>query len=133
MPRIGVLALDEVRSAIRDVFIEHVMGHGRFASASSLVGRVAMPTPDAVLSAAEQLASLGASEPLFGNPVVVDVGGATTDIHSVLPRARALASGPAPAPGHSVPSRRTSGCARAPRVWAPQPSTRDGSATSTKP
>lgn len=93
MPRIGVLALDDVRNAIRDVFIEHVMGHGRFASASSLVGRVAMPTPDAVLSAAEQLAALGTSEPLFSNPVVVDVGGATTDIHSVLPRARALPSG----------------------------------------
>lgn len=93
MPRIGVLTLDEVRAAIRDAFIEHVMGHGRFASASSLVGNVAMPTPDAVLSAAEQLASLGHSEPMFGNPVVVDVGGATTDIHSVLPRARTLASG----------------------------------------
>lgn len=99
MPRIGALELSPVRTAIRDVFIEHVIGRGRFSSASSLVGLISMPTPDAVLLAAERLAAMGSDEPLFANPLIVDVGGATTDVHSVLPRARQLASGAGLGPG----------------------------------
>jgi uncharacterized protein (TIGR01319 family) len=42
-----------------------------------------MPTPAAVLEAAKQMASGCGDEPGFGELVIIDPGGATTDVHSV--------------------------------------------------
>jgi uncharacterized protein (TIGR01319 family) len=95
LPRIGELDVNAAQGAIRDVFVEHVIGRGRFASASQLAGAIRMPTPSAVLAGTQVLARLGSGDPRFRAPVVVDVGGATTDVHSVQPpqshdRARAV-------------------------------------------
>ena len=49
----------------------------------TFVGRVAMPTPMAVLEAARLLADGVDGEPGLGDLLVLDVGGATTDVHSV--------------------------------------------------
>jgi uncharacterized protein (TIGR01319 family) len=84
MPRVGELHSSAAQSAIRNIFIEHVIGRGRFASGSDIAERVKMPTPAAVLSAAELVAELGAIDPLLARPVIVDVGGATTDVYSVI-------------------------------------------------
>jgi uncharacterized protein (TIGR01319 family) len=77
LPRIGVLNPGPARAAIRDVFLRHVIG-GRFGRRfARLVGAA---TPDAVLTAVELLA-----DHIGGGLLVVDVGGATTDVYSALP------------------------------------------------
>jgi uncharacterized protein (TIGR01319 family) len=79
LPRIGVLNPGPARSAIREVFLRHVIGGKRLSRGPRLARLVRGATPDVVLSAVELLgAGLG------GDLAVVDVGGATTDVYSVL-------------------------------------------------
>jgi uncharacterized protein (TIGR01319 family) len=84
MPAIGELRPGPVQDAVREIFAEHVMGTGRFGSGSFLAKALRMPTPAAVLAGAAVLARLGSAHGWLARPVVVDVGGATTDVHSVL-------------------------------------------------
>jgi uncharacterized protein (TIGR01319 family) len=95
LPRIGEIDVDAAQTAIRDIFVEHVIGRGRFASASPLAAAIRMPTPSAVLAGTQILARLGEVDPRVRSPVVVDVGGATTDVHSVqpIPRRRTAQQG----------------------------------------
>jgi uncharacterized protein (TIGR01319 family) len=85
LPRIGEIDVNAAQGAIRELFVEHVIGRGRFASASPVGAAIRMPTPAAVLAGTQALARLGGSDPRVRAPVVVDVGGATTDVHSVQP------------------------------------------------
>jgi uncharacterized protein (TIGR01319 family) len=84
MPRVGQLEVDDARRALREMFVEHVMGHGRFVGTPAVKEAIRMPTPAAVLAAAEAVTDLGGSYPELAAPVIVDVGGATTDVHSVI-------------------------------------------------
>ncbi|GIJ26699.1 hypothetical protein Vqi01_18610 [Micromonospora qiuiae] len=79
LPRIGLLAPLSARSAIRQVFLRHVIGGKRLSSGGRFARLVRAATPDAVLTGVEVLA-----EVVGGDLVVVDVGGATTDVYSVL-------------------------------------------------
>lgn len=85
LPRIGEIDVNAAQGAIRELFVEHVIGRGRFASTSRVAAAIRMPTPSAVLAGTQALARLGGSDPRVRAPVVVDVGGATTDVHSVQP------------------------------------------------
>ena len=79
VPRIGVIAPESARSAIRTAFLTHVIG-GKGLSADPLFARIVRaPTPDAVLSGVEVLA-----ESVGVDVLVVDIGGATTDVYSVV-------------------------------------------------
>ncbi len=81
VPRIGVLAPDGARAAVREVFVRHVIGGKRLTSPArraELESLVRAATPDAVLRGVEVLAEE------VGDVVVADVGGATTDVHSVV-------------------------------------------------
>lgn len=86
LPRIGVLDPVPARTAIREVFLRHVIG-GKGLSRGPAFGRlVRAATPDVVLAGVEILAD-GAPDhgvPGFGDVLVVDVGGATTDVYSVI-------------------------------------------------
>ncbi len=85
VPRIGVLTPESARAAIRAMFLEHVIGGKHLSKRADFVAMVRGATPDVVLTAVELLANgLGAEEPGVGDVVVVDVGGATTDVHSVV-------------------------------------------------
>ena len=88
VPRIGVLAPDSARRAIREIFLSHVIGGKHLSSRDSgerFAAMVRGATPDVVLTGVELLArGLGAEHPGAGDVVVVDVGGATTDVHSVV-------------------------------------------------
>jgi len=76
-PGIDELDIVPARAAIHDAFEEHIThAPGMERIAGFVTGRI-LPTPGAVLVAAELLASA------LGDLVVVDVGGATTDIHSI--------------------------------------------------
>jgi uncharacterized protein (TIGR01319 family) len=82
LPDIGRLAPESARTAIRDVFLEHVVGGARLSSDPRLRGWVRAVTPDAVLEGVTVLARLRAGAPVPG-VVVLDVGGATTDVYCV--------------------------------------------------
>ncbi|MBO4160267.1 glutamate mutase L [Micromonospora antibiotica] len=79
LPRIGVLAPVSARAAIREVFLRHVIGGKRLSRGSRFARLVRAATPDAVLTGVEVLADV-----VGGDLAVVDVGGATTDVYSVL-------------------------------------------------
>lgn len=82
MPKLGELEIESAREAILRVFLEHVIG-GKGLSASPAFERmVRMPTPEAVLEATRLLSRGTETLPGVGDVMVIDVGGATTDIHS---------------------------------------------------
>jgi len=78
VPKIGVLAPDSARHSIREMFLAHVIGGKHLSSRADFTAMVQGATPDIVLTGVEVLAEL------IGDVVVVDVGGATTDVHSVV-------------------------------------------------
>jgi uncharacterized protein (TIGR01319 family) len=83
VPQIGVLAPASARAAIREVFLSHVIGGKHLSSracqgVNTFTAMVRGATPDVVLTGVELLATAA------GEVVVVDVGGATTDVHSVV-------------------------------------------------
>jgi uncharacterized protein (TIGR01319 family) len=85
IPRIGTLAPGAARRTIREVFIGHVIGGKGLSRGPRFPRLVACATPDAVLAGVEVVAEvLGARPGSAGDVLVVDVGGATTDVYSVL-------------------------------------------------
>jgi uncharacterized protein (TIGR01319 family) len=84
VPRIGVLAPDSARSAIREMFLRHVIGGKHLSSRADFTAMVRGATPDVVLTAVELLARGTGELAGAGDVVVVDIGGATTDVHSVV-------------------------------------------------
>ncbi len=78
VPQIGVLQPEPARVAIRTMFLRHVIGGKRLSASAEFLAMVQAPTPDAVLSGVEVLAAA------TGDVTVVDVGGATTDVYSVV-------------------------------------------------
>jgi len=79
----GVLQVDKVRSIIREVFINRIIETKGLKKAEQFIDGILMPTPTAVLTAAKLLSQGTAKEEGLGELVVVDIGGATTDIHSI--------------------------------------------------
>jgi uncharacterized protein (TIGR01319 family) len=85
VPRIGVLAPESARAAIREMFLAHVIGGKHLSARTDFTTMVRGATPDVVLTGVELLArGLDDAHPGVGDVVVVDVGGATTDVHSVV-------------------------------------------------
>ena len=83
MPEIGVLEVDAANEKIRELFIARITEAKGIGRARSLIAEVLMPTPAAVLEAAKLLAAGTEDEPGLGELLLVDVGGATTDVYSV--------------------------------------------------
>ncbi|MGD9956623.1 MAG: glutamate mutase L [Candidatus Nanopelagicales bacterium] len=79
LPRIGVLDPMPARAAIREVFVRHVIGGKGFTRGPRFGRLVRGATPDLVLAGVELLADSG-----VGDVLLVDVGGATTDVYSAL-------------------------------------------------
>jgi len=77
LPDIGVVNAEPCNSEIRELFIRHIV------KAKGIEDDVLMPTPSAVLEAAELLARGVSGEDGLGDLMVVDVGGATTDVISI--------------------------------------------------
>ena len=105
LPRIGHLDPAPARAAIRAAFLAHVIGGDRLSRDRGFDRLVLAATPDAVLSGVERLASEQ------GGPrsvLALDVGGATTDVYSVV-TADALASVEADVAGSDTASRTVEG------------------------
>lgn len=86
LPTIHELNVKPAREVIHEEFTKQIThAKGLLAFRDTLVDRQVIPTPGAVFLAAELLAKGTYDKEGIGDLIVVDVGGATTDIHSVLP------------------------------------------------
>jgi uncharacterized protein (TIGR01319 family) len=81
LPDIGRLAPESARTAIRAVFLEHVIGGDKLSTDPRLRAWVRAVTPDAVLEGVSVLAGVLTSSKV--SVVALDVGGATTDVYCV--------------------------------------------------
>ena len=86
LPTIHELNVKPARIAIHEQFINqitHAKGLKEFRD--TLADQTVIPTPGAVLLASELLAKGSYEKEGVGGVILVDIGGATTDIHSALP------------------------------------------------
>jgi uncharacterized protein (TIGR01319 family) len=84
LPAIGQIEPDGAREGIRELFIAHVIGGKLRTATGRLEEMVRMATPDAGLRGVEVLGR-GLVAAGGAGVVAVDVGGATTDVHSWAP------------------------------------------------
>lgn len=83
MPKLDELNIEPARLVIRDIFLKRITEAKGLNRANKMVDRLVMPTPAAVLRAAELLSQGGGGEPGLGDLMVMDIGGATTDVYSI--------------------------------------------------
>lgn len=83
MPEFGTLDIEPARAAIRQVFMDRIVHAKGIDQAREMFDRVLMPTPAAVLEGARLLSQGTKARRGLGELLVVDVGGATTDVHSI--------------------------------------------------
>jgi uncharacterized protein (TIGR01319 family) len=83
MPKLNVLNIVPARETIRNVFLKRIVKAKGLDKANKMVNRLVMPTPAAVLKAAELLSKGTEHEAGVGDIMVVDIGGATTDVYSI--------------------------------------------------
>jgi uncharacterized protein (TIGR01319 family) len=76
-PDVDVLNIEPVRRLIHEAFNRHIIHAPGMAALGELTRWSILPTPGAVLRGAELFAEA------LGDCLVIDVGGATTDVHSV--------------------------------------------------
>ena len=86
LPTIHELNVKPARLAIHEQFINQITrAKGLREFRDSLADKTVIPTPGAVLLASELLAKGTHEQDGVGGVILVDIGGATTDIHSALP------------------------------------------------
>lgn len=84
LPELGRLNIEPVQNEIREIFLKRIIQAKGLDQVEQVIDGITMPTPAAVLQAAERLAGgVGDQLPGWGELLLVDVGGATTDIHSI--------------------------------------------------
>ena len=83
MPEFHVLGIEPARAAIRKVFIDRIVHAKGMDRAQGELDAVLMPTPAAVLEGARLIADGVPGQAGLGALMVVDPGGATTDVHSI--------------------------------------------------
>jgi len=83
MPQLKKLNVDEAKHVIRKIFIDKIIEAKGIKRAEERIGEIIMPTPEAVLLAAELLSKGYEDVEGFGELMVIDIGGATTDVHTI--------------------------------------------------
>ncbi len=83
MPKLKQLNVKEAKEVIRQIFITKIIEAKGIKKAEEQTGEIIMPTPEAVLIAAELLAKGHEDVEGFGELMVIDIGGATTDVHTI--------------------------------------------------
>ncbi len=84
-PRLDELNIEPARKIIHRVFTEHITRAPGMERIREMVSGAILPTPGAVMEAARLLYDA------LGDLVVLDIGGATTDVHSVTAGAEEIA------------------------------------------
>ncbi|MCF7925582.1 MAG: glutamate mutase L [Candidatus Izimaplasma sp.] len=83
MPKLKKLDVKEAKEQIRRIFIDQIIDAKGISKAAEKIGDIIMPTPEAVLKAAELLSNGYEDEEGYGELIVIDIGGATTDVHTI--------------------------------------------------
>jgi uncharacterized protein (TIGR01319 family) len=83
MPRLNDINVLPVREKIRECFMKNIIQSKGMDVAEAFIDGILMPTPAAVLKACEILAEGTDKIEGIGDLIVVDIGGATTDVHSI--------------------------------------------------
>jgi len=83
LPELDRVNVEPARAVIREAFVAHIVEAKGLEHAAARFDGPIVPTPAAVLDAAQLLADGTPGQPGWGDLMVVDVGGATTDVHSV--------------------------------------------------
>jgi len=83
MPDLENINVEPVRELIRSIFMERIVHAKGIDKANEFVHDIIMPTPMACLNAAKLLADGTEQEPGLGELILIEVGGATTNVHSI--------------------------------------------------
>lgn len=81
IPNIGQLHTQECEKIIRDLFMHRIVNMKGLSQVKKSVGDI-IPTPAAVLAAGNLLSQGTSQNKGYGEMLILDVGGATTDVHS---------------------------------------------------
>ena len=82
MPEVGILAPEPARRAIQRIFLDRIVQTKGLERLRPLLPSI-LPTPMAVFQAAQLIADGCEERAGHGELLVVDIGGATTDVHSI--------------------------------------------------
>lgn len=83
MPKINQINVKPARETIRSIFMRQIVNAKGMEHIEETISEILMPTPASVLKAAETLSQGTQDEEGIGDLAIIDIGGATTDIHSI--------------------------------------------------
>ncbi|MEW8972904.1 MAG: methylaspartate mutase accessory protein GlmL [Tissierellaceae bacterium] len=83
MPNLNNINVDPARETIRNIFMKQIVNARGMEHVEESISEILMPTPASVLRAAKVLSRGTKDEVGIGDLAVIDIGGATTDIHSI--------------------------------------------------
>lgn len=83
MPTLNQINVEPARETIRNIFMKQIIHAKGMENVEDSISGILMPTPASVLKAAQVLSMGSRDEDGIGDLVVIDIGGATTDIHSI--------------------------------------------------
>lgn len=83
MPKLNKLNAKCSRNKIRELFLKQIIEAKGIKKIEADIDQVILPTPNAVLQAAQLLSEGYLEEEGLGDLVLVDIGGATTDLYSM--------------------------------------------------
>ena len=83
MPRLNKLRIESARDVIKNIFLNNIVAAKGIKKIEAEIDGVLLPTPWAVLRAAELLSKGYLHESGLGEIVLLDIGGATTDVYSI--------------------------------------------------
>lgn len=82
IPQVGMFNKEGAENIIRNIFLERIVNMKGLSHVSEILDKMVMPTPAAVLKGGELLSQGTQNQEGLGDLIIVDIGGATTDIHS---------------------------------------------------
>ena len=83
MPNLNKINVEPAREVIRTIFMKQIVDAKGMEHVEESISGILMPTPASVLKAAQMLSMGSRDEDGIGDLIVIDIGGATTDIHSI--------------------------------------------------
>lgn len=85
LPSLDRLEVEACRELVREVFMTQIVRAKGLEQVEELIGRVIMPTPQAVLLACRLMSEGPPDTDIdgLGDLVAIDIGGATTDVYSI--------------------------------------------------
>lgn len=83
MPDVNIINPDPVRETIRQIFMKRIMIANGMKEVEGITKNILMPTPMAVTNAAKLISEGTEKYKGYGDLMIVDIGGATTDVHTV--------------------------------------------------